>query len=670
MEAYLNRIILIGNGFDLAHKLKTSYKDFIDWFWAERVKLINATKSDDWENFDIGENTYKMYQKDVFFDVRFDEKFNEKDKRRLITDYDPKEKVGNPVEKEADCKIQNVDNKEIRQKPKFISVDDLKSNIVYKNKFLEIVERRKRLQNWVDIEELYFEILKNCKDRYKQSESVYEIYTVEQLNKDFGDIKRKLSEFLKKRNDIISNDNDYRDKLNKDIVDKLKTIISEANTGEILLLNFNYTNTISELYNISNATENQIHGRINDSDNQMIVGYGDEISEESSDIEKLNENAFLENVKSIKYVETDNYSDLLKFIEKDKYEVFVFGHSCGNSDRTLLKALFENINCDKIRCFYFNDDYNKTIDNIYRKFEDKTKFRIKIRKKDKDKDEFPQFDGESPFKDETELNIEPPKEDKPQIEKKPVEKEQSWIEKYNMIEVVFDNTSIAYKNINDDITSKKNLKQNFYIGKYQVTQKEWLGIMGNNPSYFKGDKLPVEHISWYDCIEFCNKLSDKYGLRKYYNITANDVTFNTDADGFRLPTEAEWEYAARGGNKSKNYKYSGSNNAEDVAWYYENSGNKALHDETKVVGKLEENRRQTHEVGQKQPNELGLYDMSGNIWEWCNDRGSGRFLRGGSWNFIALYCRVAFLIDTAPDYRENDYGFRLVLVPKSAEASK
>ena len=184
----------------------------------------------------------------------------------------------------------------------------------------------------------------------------------------------------------------------------------------------------------------------------------------------------------------------------------------------------------------------------------------------------------------------------------------------------------------------------YYIGRYEVTQKEWQAVMGDNPSKFYGDNLPVENVSWNDCQDFINKLNQLTGLK------------------FRLPTEAQWEYAARGGKQSKGYKYSGSDKIRDVAWYYGNSGIK------------------THKVGTKHPNELGIYDMSGNVWEWCGDcyysysssaqtnptgpsSGSARVLRGGGWYSYARGCRVSNRGRNFPSSRYNGSGFRVVLVP-------
>ena len=183
----------------------------------------------------------------------------------------------------------------------------------------------------------------------------------------------------------------------------------------------------------------------------------------------------------------------------------------------------------------------------------------------------------------------------------------------------------------------------FYIGKYEVTQEEWQAVMGDNPSYFKGDNNPVENVSWKKCQKFISKLNELTGMQ------------------FALPTESQWEYAARGGNKSEGYKYSGSNVIEDVAWCVGNSGNK------------------THSVGLKKSNELGLYDMSGNVWEWCNDKkgdyssaaqtnpigsttGSRRILRGGSWNDDAWFSRVSNRSHFTPSISYSYYGFRLALI--------
>ena len=182
----------------------------------------------------------------------------------------------------------------------------------------------------------------------------------------------------------------------------------------------------------------------------------------------------------------------------------------------------------------------------------------------------------------------------------------------------------------------------YYMGETVVTQALWKAVMGTNPSWFKGDNNPVECVSWNDCLEFIKKLNEKTGQT------------------FRLPTEAEWEYAARGGNTSKGYKYAGSNRIEEIAWFYDNSGEK------------------THPVKGKKPNELGLFDMSGNVWEWCQDwygdysnseqtnpngalSGSYRVNRGGSWYSIAGACRVSIRYNRAPATAGSYCGFRLAL---------
>lgn len=195
----------------------------------------------------------------------------------------------------------------------------------------------------------------------------------------------------------------------------------------------------------------------------------------------------------------------------------------------------------------------------------------------------------------------------------------------------------------------------FWIGKFPVTQKEYEELMGMNPSSSDGVDHPVEQVSWHDAVDFCEKL------------TAREREAGRLPEGYvyRLPTEAEWEYAARGGQQSKDYIYAGSDNVDVVAWH---RGNR-------------EGRR-THQVGRKKPNELGICDMSGNVYEWCYDwydfdyyedrpredpvntsRSSSRVLRGGCWYSLATCSRLAYRLGRRPDHMDFNLGFRVVLAP-------
>ena len=201
------------------------------------------------------------------------------------------------------------------------------------------------------------------------------------------------------------------------------------------------------------------------------------------------------------------------------------------------------------------------------------------------------------------------------------------------------------------------LTKDFWIGKYEVTQEQWKAVMGdqikadnaNQPAGTDTGRHPMENVTWDDAMAFCRKL--------------NDMTSGQRPDGYdySLPTEAQWEFAARGGTRSCGYEYSGSNKCREVAWYYENANFR------------------THEVGTKRGNELGIYDMSGNVWEWCRDwyerdyasdpefllgqaTGADRVCRGGCWVSDARDCRAADRYGSTPDDSDDDLGFRLALV--------
>ena len=195
----------------------------------------------------------------------------------------------------------------------------------------------------------------------------------------------------------------------------------------------------------------------------------------------------------------------------------------------------------------------------------------------------------------------------------------------------------------------------------EVYQSLYLAFMGSNPSYYKGDNNPVECVSWYDAVCFCNKLSEIFGYTPVYSVNGTtdvsrwnytphrgnsikgEVIQNTKANGFRLPTVEEWQYAARGG---QNYTYSGSNNLDEVGWYGDNSGDRS------------------HPVAQKKANGYGLYDMSGNVWEWCWDvsphLSHSRCYCGGSYSHYGFYCEVDSRSNYYADYQDSSVGFRIV----------
>jgi formylglycine-generating enzyme required for sulfatase activity len=206
-----------------------------------------------------------------------------------------------------------------------------------------------------------------------------------------------------------------------------------------------------------------------------------------------------------------------------------------------------------------------------------------------------------------------------------------------------------------------NITKSFYIGIYEITQKQYYDVIGSNPSFFEGkDDNPVEQVNWEDAVRFCNELSKKEGLDLCYTLESGSIwRSDFNKKGYRLPTEAEWEYACRAGTLTKYYSGTTESQLASIAWYSGNSDAK------------------TQSVGQKDANKFGLYDMSGNVWEWCwdwssdyksgnfddptgPDSGTLRVLRGGSWKDYASACSSAFRYEYLPSYRFQSIGFRVV----------
>ncbi|MBZ9788210.1 bacteriophage abortive infection AbiH family protein [Psychroflexus sp. CAK57W] len=422
----MNRIVLIGNGFDLAHGMKTSYKNFINDFWKRKCEEI------------------KNPQIEIFEDDFI--KFNHSSGFRNFNDFN------------------SLDTYSKDDGSRYISFgEDDGRYISFKNSFLYELSK-KDLESWVDIEnEYYTELKRISKSKDKSS--------LGKLNKEFYQIKNALSQYLRREEEDfnksynsdpntisrikrsidkkISSKFKFRDlshntlkkisnQLYKDIkadVDGLNNnVVTEYELTElsremrrhinvknfsnsdifrvistmdntydltgasnlypkdILLLNFNYTDTHLMYESISKDSlrgfqkiQNiKIHGCIYEPDrNPMIFGFGDELDKEYQDLEDLDDNEFLENIKSIKYLESENYRKLLEFAESDEFQIFIFGHSCGNSDRTLLNTLFEHDNCISIKPFYHirkdgTDNYSNITQNISRNFPDKAKMRARV----------------------------------------------------------------------------------------------------------------------------------------------------------------------------------------------------------------------------------------------------------------------------------------------------
>lgn len=370
----MNRLVIIGNGFDMAHGLKTSYMDFINWYWDQRVNsfLNNHTNvSEDClcrlviRNKEEYNNWYLfLYQNRYFF-------YNTLSKERTF---------GSEV-------IQ-----EIRQHPKVFSVECCP--------FFETILQSIETKGWVDIENDYYQTLKNNIDSPRCD------YNIIELNKQLAFLQGKLVEYLNTigtselkndlKGEIVENFNpaDFSTEGKKRALRSIG--LENYELAELsnkpykqqklrpkrtMLLSFNYTGT-AKMYDGNNIELNFIHGDLEHPEN-IIFGYGDELDKNYQDILDKNNNEFLRNVKSVKYLETRHYHELLEFLLSAPFQVLIMGHSCGNSDRTLLNTVFEHENCVSIKPFYHKwddgrDNYLELVQNISRNFTNMKLFRDRV----------------------------------------------------------------------------------------------------------------------------------------------------------------------------------------------------------------------------------------------------------------------------------------------------
>ena len=414
----MNRIILVGNGFDLAHGMKTSYQNFLNDYWQNTIAEIKNVRQN------------RIFENDEI-----------------------------KIAKSPSVFVNGTDYQSLKK-----AVGEFKTSIEFKNRFIEVISEKHDIEKWVDVENEYYLLLKKAYDTTNRKPNHYEIKA---LNNDFSKVKNLLRDYLIKEEetfkqnigsdllrtkDIIGhkiyrpfNLQDFSEQslnqkaeqeyeyLKVDIedlkkeqitIDELseekqkliqkfgikqplkeikKTLQSAGNAlnyfdlipDQTLFLSFNYTSTDSlycnprefDQFNEKKYTVAKlihIHGTIEKRDkNPIIFGFGDELDDDYKEIEKLNDNIYLENIKSINYLETDNYKKLLEFANSGNFQIFVFGHSCGTSDRTMLNTLFEHDNCVSIKPYYHqrnenDDNYSDIVRSISRNFNDKAKMRDRV----------------------------------------------------------------------------------------------------------------------------------------------------------------------------------------------------------------------------------------------------------------------------------------------------
>jgi hypothetical protein len=361
----MNRIILIGNGFDLAHGLKTKYTDFIDDFWDKKLNIFLKILHD--RSLGVIRKNDNVSQKPDCYN------YNDNDISIDFLNFFGNQSVPLSIPR----KLSGFDNF-IFEISRF-RIKSYENNYKFNNTFLGKITYTKQIEKWVDIEEEYYTALLDC---------LNDIEKVKKLNNDFHSLQISLENYLiEQSKTAIRQDHQIAQRINSPFSHPLYTDKQNSKIDNFLFLNFNYTDT-EKLYVSPVDKIIHIHGELNKSGNPIIFGYGDEIGDKYKLLEDKNKNNYLDNIKSIKYLETRNYIELLGFIDLDEYEIFIMGHSCGISDRTLLNTLFEHKNCLSIKVFFHKlnsdlDNYSDVVRNISRNFTDKLLMRKKvINKKD------------------------------------------------------------------------------------------------------------------------------------------------------------------------------------------------------------------------------------------------------------------------------------------------
>lgn len=346
----MNRLVLIGNGFDLSHGLKTKYEDFIYWYWKGVVAHMLTKSIDTYEDVLCKVTNHKL-------------------------DYWGKYYLFHSEEKEIyDFLVNNDGDIEIEYSPLF-----------------ERINKSVQTKGWVDIENEYYSLLTDWRMDINKG---YVLPDYKLLNNQLDILRNKLIEYLRLETNKITNvKENIREILNLPIDKKEMAVSSEyyndmkhnekIYTAKTMLLSFNYT-YLPQLYE-SNAMyikTNYIHGRL-DNPESVIFGYGDELDERYKKLNNQNNNEALRHIKSIRYLESDNYRKMLEFIESAPFQVCIMGHSCGNSDRTLLNTLFEHKNCISIKPYFYKkqdgtDTYLELVQNISRNFTDMKLMRDRV----------------------------------------------------------------------------------------------------------------------------------------------------------------------------------------------------------------------------------------------------------------------------------------------------